>query len=68
MKDMRPRQLPGERRDGTPAKAGMDQALPILQERLYKTGYRPGTLRQTLFGTPGWPQRHIGAGYRRPSR
>ncbi|MGN7294232.1 LLM class flavin-dependent oxidoreductase [Rhizobium sp. SAFR-030] len=39
--------------------------VPILQERgVYKTAYRPGTMRDKLFGTPRLPDRHIAERYR----
>ncbi len=43
----------------------IDLVIPILQERgLYKTGYREGTFREKLFGSPRLPDRHIAARYR----
>ena len=43
----------------------IELVIPILQERgLYKTGYRDGTFREKLFGTPRLPERHIAARYR----
>jgi hypothetical protein len=44
--------------------------VPELQQRgAYKTEYRPGTLRDKLFGDgPRLPGNHPGAGYRDLSR
>ncbi|MGK6311660.1 LLM class flavin-dependent oxidoreductase [Neorhizobium sp. DT-125] len=43
----------------------IELVIPILQERgLYKTGYRDGTFREKLFGSPRLPDRHIAARYR----
>ncbi len=43
----------------------IDLVIPILQERgRFKTAYRPGTLREKLFGTPRLPQSHASARYR----
>jgi FMN-dependent oxidoreductase (nitrilotriacetate monooxygenase family) len=44
----------------------VDLVVPVLQERgIYKTAYKPGPLRQKLFGTPSGrlPRAHYGAGY-----
>lgn len=39
--------------------------IPRLQNRgLFKTAYRPGPLREKLFGAPRLPSRHIGATHR----
>jgi alkanesulfonate monooxygenase SsuD/methylene tetrahydromethanopterin reductase-like flavin-dependent oxidoreductase (luciferase family) len=44
----------------------IDGVAPVLRERgLMQTEYRPGPLRQKLFGYPRLPDRHPGAGYRR---
>lgn len=44
----------------------IDGVVPILQERgLVQTEYRPGPLRQKLFGHPRLPDRHPGAASRR---
>ncbi len=40
--------------------------VPILQQRgLVQRGYRPGTLRDKVFGAPRLPARHPAAGFRR---
>jgi long-chain alkane monooxygenase len=44
----------------------IDLVVPILQERgVYKPDYRPGTLRDKLFGYPRLPATHPAAIYRR---
>ena len=46
----------------------VDLVVPILQERgVYKSDYRPGTLREKLFaGSPLLPPSHPAAAHRRP--
>lgn len=44
----------------------IDGVVPVLRERgLLEDGYRPGPLREKLFGTPRLPDRHPGAVHRR---
>lgn len=44
----------------------VDLVVPELQKRgVYKTAYRPGTLREKLFGAPRLPANHRGAASRR---
>jgi FMN-dependent oxidoreductase (nitrilotriacetate monooxygenase family) len=53
----------------TPESLGdfVDLVVPILQERgVYKRDYRPGTLREKLFGRPLLPATHPAALHRRP--
>jgi FMN-dependent oxidoreductase (nitrilotriacetate monooxygenase family) len=53
----------------TPESLGdfVDLVVPILQERgVYKRDYRPGTLREKLFGQPLLPAAHPAAAHRRP--
>lgn len=48
-------------------KAFVDLVVPELQDRgVYKTGYRPGTMRQKFFPENGarLPAEHVGASYR----
>jgi FMN-dependent oxidoreductase (nitrilotriacetate monooxygenase family) len=46
----------------------VDLVVPILQERgVYKRDYRPGTLREKLFGRARLPPAHPAARYRRPA-
>jgi FMN-dependent oxidoreductase (nitrilotriacetate monooxygenase family) len=46
----------------------VDLVVPILQERgVYKHDYRPGTLREKLFGRAQLPPAHPAARYRRPA-
>jgi long-chain alkane monooxygenase len=45
----------------------IDLVVPILQERgVYKRDYRPGTLRDKLFGHARLPATHPAAAHRRP--
>jgi len=44
----------------------IDLVVPILQERgVYKRDYRPGTLRDKLFGRPRLPATHPAAAFRK---